>query len=191
LAIPNDCEKGDLLICVLRAAGPASTWSWPGGWNEMVDAATDGSDDDTSAAYHFVDNTENGYVVPTHASGNIRGASVCFQYRGASTPVSSGVTAATTTTPNPPNCNPAAGTKNYKWLAIGTWEESRPTTPPTNYTEDGDIVGTAGESLVGTTTTVTISWGHRDLNASQEDPGAFGAITSSFTMCYTIAIPPL
>lgn len=192
IMIPNDCEVGDILIAILRITGGGSTWTWPAGWSELLDATTDGSPDTVSAAWHRVDGTEtSGRVIPTYAGTADRLPAVALHFRNAGTPVASSVTAATTTTPNPPNLAPGLGTLNFAWVAVATMEDNRPTTPPANYTDgDGDIVNNIDESAPGGAGAATISWGIRLLNASSEDPGAFGAITNSFTMSFTLAVPP-
>jgi hypothetical protein len=182
---------GDLFIAVLRMAAGGGTATWPSGWTELIDSAADASDDSLHIAYHIVDGLEtSSRVVPTTSSALY--TAMVFHFRNAGVPVASSVTSATTTTPNPPNCNPAAGSKNYLWMALTSQNDNIDAgSGITNYSNPWRAANSVGEGAPGGASTATIQGVFRELNASQEDPGAFGTMTNANTMSVTIGIPPL
>lgn len=186
----DDLRYGDILIAAVRECAGAGSFTWPTGWTELWDSVADASNDCFSGAWRFVNFDANeGPAVSTSYSGtNDRSICVCWQFRNATTPVSTGVTAATTTTPNPPNNAPGLGTLDFLWMAL-TSQEGAPTVSsyPTNYTLNQ---GFARELTGAGTGQAMLGWAMRELNASSEDPGTFTLSNNEDTMTVTIAIPP-
>lgn len=189
IPIPNDCRVGDLLIAVLRVNAGGGTVSWPSGWNEMLDSAADASDDTCSVAYHIVDGLETeGFIEPSQSAGAQESGAVVFHIRNGGVPTMGTIQAATTTTANPGDCNPAAGAKDYLWLTVVTLEGNiTMTTPPTNYANQSSATNLAQKSGAGA---VSIWWADRELNAASENAGAWSAHTNANLICFTIGIPP-
>lgn len=93
--------------------------------------------------------------------------------------------AVSTTTPDPPNVAPSWGALDYKWILLLHSQGNNTGTIAydSNYTE---IVNFIDASSAG----ASVGAMHRDLNASSENPTAFGVTTARDAVVYTIAVRP-
>ena len=186
----DDLRYDDLLIAVHRETAGAGTFTWPTGWTELADSTADGSVDSATVGWRRVnfDANENYRIALSYSASFDCGASVCWQFRQAGTPVISSVVSANKAAMNPPNLAPGLGSLNFLWIALATCERNRTSwSYPTNYTlNQGEFGGGSGL----TNLFAHLGWAMRELNASSEDPGAFSVAEAEDSMSWTIAIPP-
>ena len=190
--LPTDIISGNTLFAAVRVAA-AGDIGWPSGWTEMVDVATDASDDQFAIAWRKADGTEGTTI--TLSSANQKFAGIVWNIFGATDPTTqapelSTIATGTSTTPDPTTVTPTGGAKDYLWLWLGSWEgeqTSPPASNPTNYIGvSGADSGTAG----AVTTNVRVAGAFRRSNAASEDPGSWTISASDDWTAYTVAFHP-
>jgi hypothetical protein len=193
--LPTGIVAGNLLLVLFRGASLSGDITWPAGWTELFDDASDASNDETTMAWRKADGTEGATItLSTPVSGKF--AALSWRITGAADPTVQPPQFATLATgasvnPNPGSLTPTGGAKDYLWLAVGGWEgeqTSPPGTFPANYTlnQIGADSGIAG----AVATNCRLAGAGRQLNAASEDPGAFTISVSDDWTATTLAIHP-
>ena len=191
--LPTTILSGNTLLAAVRVAG-AGAIGWPSGWTELVDVATDASDDQFAMAWRKADGTESTTI--SLSSANQKFAGVVWNIHGADDPTVqppelSTIATGTSTTPDPTTVTPTGGAKDYLWMWIGSWEgeqTSPPASNPTNYT---GVVGADSGTAGAVTTNVRVAGAHRYNNAASEDPGSWTISVSDDWTAYAVAVHPL
>src|SRR5262245_19737195 len=194
--LPSSVNGGDTIFVIFRSAAGGAI-GWPDStWNEMVDAAPDGSGDQVGIAWKRAVGGEGGTTI-TLSSANAKFGAIAWAVAGATdprvrAPELSTVATGTTGQPNATTVTPTGGSKDYLFItfALNEGEQTGITAYPTNYTDgQSGLVnsGTAGAA----TTNVTLEGAGRQATASSEDAGAWNiAGTLSNWSAYTAAFHP-
>ncbi len=193
--LPTVIEADDLIVVLHRSATSTAGHGYPGGWTELFDDNSDGSDDRTSCAWKKADGSEGNTSI-TITQDNVKYASIVMVFRAAADPATAPpqfatLVTGTSTTPNPGSITPSWGSQKYLMVWAGGWEgeqTSPPANEPTNYTSRlGSNSGTAG----AITTNVRVAVAFRWIEASSEDPPSWTISVSDDWTATTIAIRPL
>jgi hypothetical protein len=185
ISMPAAVNAGDFLIAILyRDSG--ATYTWPAGWTEILDA-TAGTGQGITIGRRVADGSEGGTTITVTASiGSASRAAQTFQVRGChgTTPPEIATNATTGNNPDPPNLAPSWGAEDNLWIVgMGTEKTSGFATYPTNYAND--------QHASQLSNTYTLAVCSRNLNASSENPGAFGTFAGSPRyLAFTIAMRP-
>ncbi len=181
--LPAGIVAHDLLLIFFAAdAGPTITF--PEGWTELF------QDDNTAVvtlaiAYRVADGTEGATITVTTSNIQMT-AHTTYRITGNwSTPEVGVAVKVTDANPDSPNLVPTWGSANTLWLAVYASDANPITTVyPVNYTDGrNDVANDAEGAGVGSA--------RRELNAANENPGAF---TMSFVdnwIATTVAIAPI
>jgi hypothetical protein len=173
--LPASIRNGDLLLAIVRNA-VASTYTWPAGWTELIDASDDGDDDENTIGWRVSDGTDSAtFTVTATVTGKFAG--YVAQIRGARAVAPTLSTVATGTTaanPDATSVTATGGARDYLYgsvFGMGGEPTVPVTTYPTNYslgnnTANSGVAGTAATNCI-----VAGAW--RQLNAASDDPGAF------------------
>lgn len=90
----------------------------------------------------------------------------------------------TSTTPNPPNCDPASGSQDFLWLAPMLCDgRAAYSSAPSGYTLVANVNGSSFENA-------TLALAYLQSTASTEDPGTYGISGSRGWVAQTIAVFP-
>lgn len=194
-------QSGDLIVVIIsrkhstsqifsQSTGPTMTVLA----NQWFNFGTSTNCGSISIFTRIADATENGTTQTWSSSFSDAGFCECLVsvlvYRGvdSTTPVRINATAVggTSTTPNPPNYNPAS-TRDYLWGAYcTTLVNGTVSSYPTNYT-----IGQTSAQGTSSSYPYSIGIAHRALAASSEDPGAFTYGTSANWGAATFLIQPI
>lgn len=185
--LPAGIVANELLIGLIHAhsRGDVCTFTWPGGWTELLDFQIAGSSEAMSVAYRLADGTEGASIEVTTTGLGRRSSHSTYRLSGIEDPatqapeVSAGATGSSTT-PNPDEATPTGGAKDYLWLAVAGIR-GKTATIPTNYTDRVQIIGSVEQT--------SITSARRELNAASENPGTFTIVQTSWLAC-TVAIHP-
>ena len=196
--LPATVLAGDTLLIWLRCAIGGAVTPPDGTWNELVDAAPDGSGDQVWIAWKKAAGTEGGTTVtPTTANG--KSAAISHAIAGAIDPTVRAPelsTVATGTTPNEPDpttCTPTGGAKDYLWITQYSMsgEQTGITSYPANFTLNQSGIVTSGTGGLPATN-VTMATAARQLNAASLDVGPWDVTGTLIDWsAYTIAFHPL
>lgn len=192
---PATVNAGDLLILWHRA-GTGGSLTFPSGFQTLVNASPDTSDDQVGLAWKKADGTEGGTTLHiTQASSKY--VNLLFRISGAADPDSqppqiSTVATGTNSSPDPTSLSPTGGAKDYLWFWLGSWEGEQTSPPsgfPTNYSTGpyADSTGTGGQTATNCRYAAT----HRQANAASEDPGSWGLSGPAPWTAYTLAVHPV
>ena len=191
--LPSGITSGDLLMIFIRAGGGNSSTfiTWPSGWNELIQDASDNSDDVAGIAYRKADGSEGSTVDLTFGSAHAFSA-VAMRITGAQDPGTQAPEYAESFTSSPatsidlPSLSPSGGSNDYLWLAIagsGGPANDPPTSIPTNYTAELNATqGTTGDKT-------DLYTAYRQLTASSEDPDTYVSTNGNW-MAFTVAVYP-
>jgi len=176
--------KSGKLLVVMSANGDGTTFTWPNGWTEI-----EYGDSNTSAgslAYRDLNDTEGASIDVTLSSSQNWSWTWTRVTGGASgAPDSDVAVQATAATQNPPSLTPAGGQTDYLWIAAMARDNGSIVVDgyPTNYTlgQDQYDYDDASANVPAT------AMASRQLNASVEDPGAFGVNTDE-GVAFTVAV---
>lgn len=190
--LPSGMLNGEIVCVLMRTAG-AGAHTFPAGWSKLFDDASDASDDQTVFAYAQVESTFGSTI--SVSSANNKFAALTWRVSGAADPTvrppefATLVTGASTT-PDPGNCTPTGGAKDYLWIWCGAWEgeqTSPPASAPTNYSgTNGADSGTSGLA----TTNVRVAMASRTNNAASENAGSWTISASDDWTATTVAFHP-
>src|SRR3990167_5444039 len=194
--LPTGITSGDLLVVLFRnAANGGIGVTWPNGWTELADEASDGSGgaDATSIAWRKADGTEGATITLTTATQKF--AALALRITGAADPTSqppelSTVATVSSNAPDPSSLSPTGGAKEYLWLWAGGWEgeqTSPPVSSPTNY---GDVLGADSGTAAGAASNCRVAVATRALNAASEDPPSWTISATDQWTAFTIAVHP-
>lgn len=190
---PATTANKELLILHGRVCA-AGTITVPG-FTQLVQDATDASDDVEYVGWKQADGTEGGTTVSvTH--GSARSSWVMTRVQGADLPtvnppkISAAAIGATATV-DPPLLTPSYGSQTYLWLWLGGWEGEQtnpPATPPTGYT----LVNNAATGTTGNTDTNNRIADYRFAStaASENPPSLTISVAAVGWTAWTLAIPP-
>ena len=137
---PTGIENYDLLIGMIGIddGGGGTIGSWPTGWTEEREAQ-DQSTVIASMAYKWADGTETGTFEITHTTTEYAN-SIILRISGVDPNfLDFAFATGSTDTPDAPNLAPAAGGKDYLWLAMVTIDHIRTiSATPSNMTGTQD-----------------------------------------------------
>jgi hypothetical protein len=173
MTLPSGIEAGDLLIAWLRVNGNTAI-TWPAGWTEFFEDASDSTDDVTGAARRIADGGEGSTIAPTTAISAKSGGGVAriTGHDPSTAPVAGAVAFSSYGTLSPPG-----GAQDYLWLAFaGRQGSASPTSGvPNGWTELGSSTSGAGTeaSSIGTRSARLVSFA-----ASIAPSGATNASTT-------------
>jgi hypothetical protein len=183
LSLSSGITAGELLLIFFASTlGSAASMNTPSGWTSLyhVDNSTSVNG---QGFYRVADGSESS---PLTISGSNIGIWAAISFRVSGHSAAQSPEAATTTgvggPPNAPSLSPTGGAKDYLWFAVGgqATNTTLSLTAPTNYT--GMV--TQGASAASMRTDVA----YRQLNASSENPGAFGGATTQSWIAATVAV---
>jgi hypothetical protein len=189
--LPASLVSGNLLIVIASAhtGFGATQYNTPAGWTLLFQSSGTGSLR-SLAAFYKVSNGSEGASLALTLTGALGGfkSSTAYQINGQNGNPEAGTTATgTSSAPNPPNLAPSWGSANTLFIALCAQADGALTaqTAPTNY---GSIIqDTTTASGVDNPRTASAV---RNLAASSDDPGAFGASVATWA-ANTIAVRPL
>jgi hypothetical protein len=193
---PAGIVAGNLLACIIRSAN-GSTFTFPAGWNMLVNNDTsDASDDTTSIAWRKADGTEGASFNVTSPVGTFVTA-ITWRITGAADPTVqppqlSTIAVGASTTPNPTTCTPTGGAKDYLWIWMGGWEgeqTSPPASQPTNY-DSTKRVGASNGTTGSVASNCRCAGVSRQNNAASEDAAAWTISVSDQWSAWVMAIHP-
>ena len=179
VTMPSGVAAGDLLV-IIGSGVTATTYSLAN-WTELMDENVNRG----ILVYVRQADGSEGASVSISSVGSTKPAWIAYRISGAADP---GVTAptlgttatGTSTTPDPPNCNPGVS-NDYLAIAFYTLageeadDDTWTTAAPASYTNL--LQKTAG--VAGTNISAAIAAAQRQLTAvSSEDPGTFTTVTS-------------
>jgi hypothetical protein len=192
VTMPATVMAGDLLIVFFTNDGNA-TVTTPSGWTAMGTLTRDiyarGS------VYAKIANgTEGGTTVNFITSATEQAAAQTYRILGASWygSITNGIAlqsydpGTTTTTPNPPSLSPPWGAADSLWIAYAagsSWTSVN--SYPASYTNGTHTISSTGTAGASTSTA------RRQLNAENENPGAFTMSVSASGVVFTVAVRPL
>lgn len=191
--LPTGIAADHLLIVLHRSASNATAHAVSGGgWTNLVNDASDASNDRISLWFRVADGTEGATITITQTSSKL--ASIAYRITGhdsvANPPQVSTVAVGTNTLPDPPSLTPTGGPKDFLWLWLGGWEGEQTSPPggnPTNYTNPlGASSGIAG----AVATNCRVATARRELNAASEDPPSWTISASDDWSAFTLAVHP-
>lgn len=188
VSLPASIAAGDLLI-VLFTSDEAPTFTWPGGWTQLVADTANGTTVKTGVRYRIATGSEGATIQITtdtgqqsaHQSWRIPAG----QHNAAVAPEAA-VATGTSATPDPPNLAPTGGAKDYLWIegfGVDT-DDATVNYESTNYTKIAIV------SSAGATAKVACAAAYRQLNASSENPGTMTCDASEEWIAFTIAVHP-
>jgi hypothetical protein len=184
--LPPGLTEGNGLV-ILGAADGSPTFTLPGGWTELADAAN-GSNSSCVIGYRIIDGTEGASITVT-TSNTQEAVFRVIEYSNVNfttdPPEVSTVATGTSTAPNPGSVAHSNGNANYQYLAMAAVDgPSRITAAPTSYEREDSA------STNGATTAIGLIWASRDIAAStSDDPAAFTVAASEQWISFNIAIP--
>lgn len=175
VSLPANIVSGDLLIVLFCGRDVSSaTINFPAGWN-IIKTGLNGSSEIFKSAYRVADGSEGSTITVTTGS---TGRSAHISYR--ITDYTSTPEGEVNSSINPPSLTPSWGTKDSLWIAVARLSAHGGTpAAPANYSDLQDVNparDTRGFSAV------------RNLNASSEDPGAFGGTAFGSVIGCTIGV---
>lgn len=184
-----------LLIVFLRWAAAPGTVTFTG-YTNIVQDATDASDDQTAVWWRWADGTE-GASDALGTVNSVKGAAICWEVTGGAneTPgisaVAIGTTAVNSANPNSAAPNSPPQDTLYLALAGGDGEVGAYTAVPTNY---ANLIAANSGTGGAAASNCFMGGGSRQITASSsDDPGAFThAVHTNGWTAFTVAIrePP-
>ena len=183
VTFPSGIVDGDLLVGITQISSDDSI-TYPGGWT-LADTLTDGGNVRSSVWYRQADGTESGTFTVTigdsensiHMIYRISGADLV----ATQAPEADHFESAATALPDPPNLNPAGGTKDFLWLSGMFIRNLGGSVPPSGF----------GSTLIRAVGTGHGATAQRNLSAGSLNPSTWDATPSSPSwVASTIAIHP-
>lgn len=198
MTMPNGIVAGDLLFGILRVASGGAI-DWPSGgtdvdWTEIADGSFDTSNDQISIAWRLADGDE-ATTIAVISAANSRSAGFIYRISGAIDPTTTPPTISTvavnaTAVVDPTIVDPSAGTKDYLFLWVGSWEGEQTSPPagaPTDYLgARGASSGTSGP----TATNCRVGMADRQLTAASEDPPSWTISVADSWTAWAVAVHP-
>lgn len=189
VTLPSSVAAGDLIIALIGADSGAGAMTWPSPWVKIKDEA--GTGFQFSAAYLIASGGETSVSVThtTERSNHIAFRIPAAEWHGTTPPEISAAVTGSSTTPDPPNLDPAGwATEAAHWIAVACADDSAPPGPitayPTNYTSNQVTSNTAASAAFLAAAI------RESFSASAENPGAFTMTGSETWNAYTIAVRP-
>lgn len=192
VTLPSGIAAGDLIIVSIGGGTTGNSYSWPGSWVENSDfEITTGETEGMTTGYLWAVGGETSVTVTSSVGGRTTHCSV--RISGAENPSTTAPDIATTSgggapEGDPPTLTPAAGAKDYLWIATASSANGGTyTAAPTDYTN----LQTVNSGATTSSHTCT-GMAERALNTTNQDPAAFthDDATSRDWCSATIAIHP-
>ena len=185
--LPASISAGELLLGFVSVDGSPAI-GWPVGWNEILEF-DQGTNVVGSVAWREADGLESSPITVTSSSSQ-KSAHVVYRITGAvdpdtQAPEASSVSTGTDDALNSLSLTPTGGAKDYLWFsAMAKDGADGSITAPTNY---------GALTAITTTTTGACELGvaSRALNATSENPGAFGTGGTDQWAAVTLAVHPV
>lgn len=184
VTLPASIAAGDLIIAVIAADSGAGAMTWPSPWVKLAERL------DTahvmSVGYLIASGGETSVAVTHTTERSNHLAWRITDWHGTTPPEASALANGNSNAPNPASLAPSWGADDTLWMALATWDDSSSpslSTYPSNYTTAQGTNATA--SSAG-----RVAGAARQLNASSEDPGAFGLSGAETWAAFTVAICP-
>ena len=188
--LPSAIESGDILLAIMSFdSNPTITWddSTAGTWSAaLVNEVGAFSDVRLYIRHKVADGTESSKTLSVTSSASEESAYRVFLIRGADAgkaPEAASISGGGAS-PNPPSLAPTWGATNILWVAVAAHRDGGVTIDlyPADYDDDqhDDRTGSYPGTGVGTST--------RQLNASSDDPIAYGLSGNVGHVAATIAI---
>lgn len=192
VTLPSGIVAGDLIIVSISGGTTGNSYTWPGSWAEQSDfEITTGETEGMSTAYLWAVGGETSVQVDsaigtrtTHCSVRISGA----ENPATQVPDIATVSGGAAPEGDPPNLAPAAGAKDYLWIATaGSANGGIYTAAPTDYLNLQTV-----NSGAATSSHTACGMAERSINASSANPSAFthDDATARDWCAATIAIHP-
>jgi hypothetical protein len=192
ITLPSGIVAGELLFVVAHTddLASASGMSASAGWTEVCDVAN--TNTHRLAAYSKIAEGSDSLTI-TLSTSSERLNYICWRISGARAVYASSTTATGSSDyPDPPNCAPGIGTKDFLWIAaagylsVGT---SAYSAFPSGYSNTNDMPASTRSGtvihLLGTC--------EKTANGSSENPGTFSGhvgAPSEYWIAKTFAIEP-
>lgn len=191
VALPNSIASGDLLLVFFSVDGLPGI-VWPVGWNVLLEDSTTSPFETFAVAYKIANGSEGSSITinttgPNPEQSSHQSFRITDHGHTASVPPELSYTVGSSNSPDSPNLTPSWGNAKNLWIsALG--REAGSSNPnlsyPANYINGFTIH--AGLGNTGSTQSTAV----RELEASSENPGAFGLTLSDLWVVTTIAIKP-
>jgi len=192
--LPSGIVSGDLLLVLHRSASNTTSHAVSGGgWTNLFNDDSDGSNDRISLWYRQADGTEGATITITQTSSKF--ASIAYRISGAENPSTQAPEFATLVTgtdaaPNPGSLSPTGGAKSYLWLWMGGWEGEQTSPPAGNPTDYSSPLGADSGTAGLTATNCRVAAAQRTLNAASENPGSWTISVSDDWTATVVAVHP-
>ena len=189
---PSGIVLGDVLLCGIAFDGAPTSITFPsggGGWTIIVNQAR-GADVTFVVAYRNADGTESGTFEVTHSGGTQRSSHIIYRIDEHDTIIppdeAGSVVTGDSVNPDPGNCDPSVGTKDYLFITIhGRDRDDNVTTFPSLYTANQLNQSGGGANSAGCSSAT------RQLAASATDVGQWLIAGIDEWVACTIAIHPI
>jgi hypothetical protein len=190
VSMPGTVAAGDLLICLFTNDGSA-TVTTPAGWSS-ISSTNNGTNVRASVLAKVATGSEGGTTVNFQTSATEQANAHVYRipaanwYGDLNGVEATGVSAGTTTAPNPPSLSPSWGSDNTLWLAYaGGSSYDGVNSYPSGYTNGFHTqsnTGTAGASTASARLTSAVA---------TNNPGSFSMASSESGVAVTVAIRPV
>lgn len=193
--MPATVNAGDLLLIHFgTGSGFTGPGTDPSGWTKQYNngaAATL-----VEGFIKLADGTEGGTTVNVATTGSCKAAALVYRITGWFGNISTGLDASgsasgTSTQPDSPSLDPFPwAAEDTLWLTVASLNaDTTVGTAPTNY---GDVQSQSSAGSGGAATKCVVGGADRNLNATSDDPGAWGAWgTSAAWWAFTFAVRPV
>jgi hypothetical protein len=171
---------GELLIVAIAMENNGAGPSTPAGWSAAFAPITN-----TVIFAVYTKVAAGGETGVTISHGNNETVWMAWRINGTSAGVYTVATATGTSTgPDAPSATPAAGSKDYLWIAGAAQRFAAATGYPATYTQGQQTVASTGANVS------VIESAERQLTGTTDDPGAFTIGSSQAWVAFTMAVSP-
>jgi hypothetical protein len=171
---------GELLVVAIAMENNGAGPSTPAGWTAAFVPVTN-----TVILGVYTKVAAGGETGVTISHGNNETVWMAWRINGTSAGVYTVATATGTSTgPDAPSVTPAAGSKDYLWLAGAAQRVSAATGYPATYTQGQQTIASTGANVS------VIESAERQLTSTTDDPGAFTIAASQAWVAFTMAVSP-
>lgn len=183
--LPANISSGDLLFIAIGWTANPGTITLTN-WNAIGSIDANGTAQYLHSFYKTATGSEEATANVTWVNSTFSAAALYRITGWSGTPEKGIASVGSSTTVDGPSLAPSWGAADTLWLVAGSYDRGDQTfTAPTNYS---NIVS---KNTAGASGRVTIALASRQLNASSEDPGAFGAVATAIWVSNTYAIKPI
>lgn len=189
VSLPAGIQAGETLLVFFACDGASGGVGWPGGWNEIFEAAR-GTDVTLAVAWRKATGGEGASITVTTVNSK-RSAHASYRISGAIDPTSTAPEASTGATgddanPNPDSLTAGGGSDEYLWIVVAGIDNRRTVTAyPTNY--DSNQLYSLSDNALG----CAIGVASDEVETDVQDPATFTISGGDQWVACTVAVYPL